>query len=156
MIMTSALALMMQTANSAGQLPPIETYEFLTDTDDRCIRERTAECDQMSEPRLFRGLWRAAFESSTLTPPERIDCEDPKSDLPCIWLEGDELPSGSKYDCVAYELEFVGRRMLHLGMYGHLGGSPYKVVVDRLISAKRLTTACDENGNLISLSRQRE
>ena len=134
MIVAYALMLSMQIASSPEPLPPVETYEFLTDKDDTCIKD-APDCHQMSEPRLFRGTWRFAFEGSMLTPPGKIDCEEAGSDVPCMWLDGDDLPWAGKGDCRAYEVEFVGRRSLHPGFYR---GAAFEVVVDRLISAKRL------------------
>lgn len=130
-----------------------ESYDFLAVTDGPCIPQiavgidpkHRAKCSRMTEPRRYRGIWRVEFEASVLTPIGQPRCLQEKGG-DCAWIEGKDLPWPGRWDCSReYEIEFIGRRNALPGSYGHGGSSHYKVVVDRLISAKRRPDPYDAN-----------
>lgn len=84
------------------------------------------------------------MEESTFVP------DDPYPDMvgERIWLDmeqSDALRNGiiQSEDFPphgTFAIRFVGRRSLHRGEYGHLGGAQHVVVVDRVISVRRIRT----------------
>jgi hypothetical protein len=120
-----------------------EEYSFLTVVDGQCLPTRLtpaqeAECDRLTEPRRFRGTWQVEFEGSVFTPVGKSACvEGVTRDLcPDLTLEGKSLPWPSRWACPRrFEVEFIGRRSVHPRMRFVFD---YRVVVERLISAKRL------------------
>lgn len=111
-----------------------------------CVgRAAPPKCAQMTQPGLYRGRWLVGFETSFFAPTGVEFC-GPTSDWAggCIFLTGDVLPWPGRWECSRiYELEFVGRRNVLPGLHG--GHSAYKIVADRLISAKRLPDPDDPN-----------
>jgi hypothetical protein len=101
-------------------------------------------CYRFGPERRMRGVWRDEFEGSQFfpgrtTPPG----EDDRSG---IWLSVEENEAvkaaighkrGEPWPRL-FLLDFVGRRTLYSGDYGHMGMSRDYVVVDRLVSAKAL------------------
>ena len=101
------------------------------------IPDEVDQCFEMTAPKRWQGLWLPLSEGSRFCPFPATQCT---SDTlgPFIWLDTERLrsslPQGKLFDDHAYYVVFVGRRTLHAGMYGHLGMSPYEMVVDKLIS----------------------
>lgn len=130
-------------AGSPGaSVEPLATGSQLLALDDRCLPKSgvgiearfEADCLRMTEPKRWRGTWRVAFEDSTFTPAGQRHCKVGY----CLSLEGKALSWPGRWACAReYEIEFIGRASVWRGAYGH-GIPSYKLVVDRLISAKRL------------------
>ena len=102
-----------------------------------------AMCRDMTEPRVWRGLWAYGFEWSQFCEEPAKSCGDrPKRDPDITWLTfGENWPLGldTKREAGAlFQVEFVGRRTVHKGMKGHMGVFQYEMVVDRLISMKEI------------------
>ena len=123
---------------------PEENYDLLTITKGPCApkifmpieKEHQAACSQMNEPRLYRGTWYVDFETSYFTPVGRAYCGTANA-ADCIQLKGESLPWPKRSDCMrAYQIEFVGRRNLLPHTYDD--GSAYRIMVDRVLSVKRL------------------
>ena len=119
-----------------------EHYDFLFVTDSPCVPNVSvgidpkyqAECQRMTEPRRYRGTWFVAFETSFFTPIGKQSCIKTKARTNCAQLVGKALPWPSRWACPRqFEVEFIGRRNLLPGF-----DPAYRVVVDQLISAKRL------------------
>jgi hypothetical protein len=90
----------------------------------------------MTGPRRYRGTWVVAFETSIFEPSDKPNCVEGRTldYCPDLVLEGKALPSPGQWGCARmFQLDFVGRRSVHPG-----SDLNYRVVVDRLISAKRL------------------
>jgi len=130
---------------------PEEDHDFLSVTDGPCIpkigvgieQQYKTECQRMTGPRRYRGRWFVAFETSFFTPVGQESCIKTKGQTNCAELIGKALPWPGRWDCAReFEVEFVGRRNVLPGFYE---SAPYKIVVDRLISAKRLPDPYDEN-----------
>ena len=102
--------------------------------------ERVDQCYKFDKPRRWKGLWRKQFEGSIFCP-AGSPCPDDQSAVENeIWLEfasehsvPNEVKSGG-----VYEVEFIGRRSIGEGHFGHLGMSRNDIIVDRLISTKLL------------------
>ena len=137
------LAVQAGCAAATGKSKPLEeNYEFLSVTNGRCIPkigvgidpDSEAECQRMTEPRRYRGTWFVAFETSLFTPIGKQSCIETKGRTNCAELVGKALPWPSRWACPRqFEIEFVGRRNLLPGF-----DPTYRIVVDQLISAKRL------------------
>jgi hypothetical protein len=126
---------------------PEENYAFLSVADGSCIPQigvkptpqQESECKRMAEPRRYRGTWYVGFETSVFTPAGKPTCIEGVDVSNCadLWLLGGSLPWPSRWACDRkFEVEFIGRRNRSPGLYGN--AFAYKVVVERLITAKRL------------------
>lgn len=102
----------------------------------------TRDCVPLSARRAMRGIWRPGLEDSTFVP----DNPDPDMIGERVWLEmepSDALRNGviqseNMLPYGTFAIRFVGRRSLHRGEYGHFGGWQHVVVVDRVISVRRI------------------
>jgi hypothetical protein len=102
----------------------------------------TAQCFHMTAPTRFRGVWLDEFEHSCFIPGASTvtsACDGPSG----IWLdvETNRIPGldrTEQSETRAFLIDFVGRRTLYPGSYGHLGMSEHEVIVDRLFSARPL------------------
>ena len=99
----------------------------------------TDQCFKMTQPQRWQGVWRNEFEGSRFCPAPARGCTD---EMPGdrVWLTFKE---DSPYYAIegrggAYAIDFVGRRTLYRGMQGHMGGSDYEIIVDRVISMKEV------------------
>lgn len=113
----------------------------------------TDQCVRMEPPRRYRGIWVDAFEGQRFiadgtAPPEwpRTDPTSPgwreqaeRARAAAIWLDvsrvqgvGHDYRNGPR----RMAIEFVGRKTMFPGAYGHMGMSSNEIIVDRLISLK--------------------
>jgi hypothetical protein len=99
------------------------------------ISSRVDDCFEMTPEQHWRGLWRDDFEGSIFcpAPAQRCNDADPAKE---IWLSfaDDKSPDGRQPDSQLYEIEFLGRRTLKPGTYGHMGIFKYEMIADRVIS----------------------
>jgi hypothetical protein len=103
----------------------------------------TEICYKLTPQRRWHGLWRNDFEGSRFCAAPASSCSrDTPGDR--TWLQYSfgltdtkprewKVPPGG-----LYEVEFVGRRTAIKGRYGHMGGSDYAMIVDRLISIREI------------------
>jgi hypothetical protein len=101
---------------------------------------KAEECFRFSKSQRMQGLWRNQFEGSEFCESSDRRCPDPKTAADpesFIWLEL-ELPAGYEDTPPGglYAIDFVGRRSLGGGMFGHFGVAKHEVLVDRLLSIK--------------------
>ncbi|WP_375285971.1 hypothetical protein [Sphingomonas sp.] len=120
----------------------------------------TDRCFKMEAPRRYRGIWVDEFEGQKFIPegtrPREWPRDEPESAgwmdrleqarLSRIWLDASRItvdrkshPRGSKRF-----IEFIGRKTLYAGTYGHMGMSGHEIIVDRVISLRECsaTGAC--------------
>jgi len=94
-------------------------------------------CFAMEEPRRWEGLWASGWEWSEFCPAPARGC--PVGGDRDIWLEFPEEAFKGRYsEEGVYRVEFVGRRTKYPGYFGHLGQYSYSMVVDRVISIKKI------------------
>ena len=109
-----------------------------------CARERkeqgisvvesvdTDKCVRMLPAHRWHGLWRNDFEGSRFCAAPAAACDyDTKGER--VWLDSRRLRGRWQE---LYAVDFVGRKTMFKGSYGHLGMSDHEIIVDRVISAK--------------------
>lgn len=92
-------------------------------------------CYPMTPARRWHGLWHDAFEGQRFCPAPSRDCSYDTAGEE-IWIEfkpGTRPLKGGPTGHM-FSISFIGRRTLAAGHHGHLGMSPYAIVVDKLIS----------------------
>src|SRR3954470_2501612 len=101
-------------------------------------------CYRFGPPRRMRGVWRDAFEGSEFFPGRTAAPGEGERSGIWLWVEENATvsaalgPGSGALPPRLIRLDFVGRRTLYPGRYGHLGLSSDFVVVDRLVSAQVL------------------
>lgn len=132
----------------------------------------TDRCVRMLPAQRWRGLWRNEFEGSRLCPAPAHECSFHTSG-DRVWLGFAKKPLDDKTETYGglYEVEFIGRRTMYKGPYGHMGVSDHEVIADHLISMRLVeppppppTQAemeaewkrCEAAGNCISWDEVRE
>ena len=97
------------------------------------------QCFEMTPQRRWTGLWRNAFEGSQFCEKPARECT---FDSPGgrVWLTsevgvGMPVPHGRGG---LYAVDFMGRRTLHRGVFGHMGVFDHEIIVDRVISIKQV------------------
>lgn len=98
----------------------------------------TDDCYKMSLPQRWQGLWRNAFESHVFceTPATRCKIEpyaDPQPPYTWIEFKSPVDPRVKQAEEGLYRIDFIGRRTVIPGNYGHLGLARHAIVVDRLL-----------------------
>jgi hypothetical protein len=94
----------------------------------------TDQCFEMMKPQLWRGLWVDAFEGQRFCPAPAQNCLD-NDRKGRIWITfpNDTPPTGRNLTDKTYVIQFIGRRTLVPGMYGHMGMSEHEIIVDKLL-----------------------
>ena len=100
--------------------------------------DRTDQCFEMAPAKRWSGLWADNFEARRFCPTPARECGS-QTPRPAIWLS---FAPGVRRDSIptnrVYTIEFVGRRTLQQGSYGHMGMSEHEIIVDRIISISPL------------------
>lgn len=94
----------------------------------------TAECVRLTPSKRIQGFWRNDFEGSQFCFDTPSNCTYTRR--PRIWFGYSEEklpPTGG-----LYAVDFIGRQTLYRGGYGHMGMSDQEMVVDRMISVRKL------------------
>ena len=105
-------------------------------------RDQALACLPHSPPVRLRGVWVIELEGSTFY--EGAASYRPEMSRSIgTWLEPDhwspeQTRSAQGERVRAYLVEFVGRRSLCRGGYGHMGASPDEVLVDRFRSIREI------------------
>jgi hypothetical protein len=143
LIAAFALLAVSQTIAATHRLRiPEENYDFLSVTSGPCLPQSEVsiepryklDCKRMTKPGRYRGTWFVAFETSFFTPAGSQSCAEKRALTSCAELRGKKLPWPSRWACPRkFEVEFIGRRNVLPRAY-----PAYRIVVNRLISAKRL------------------
>lgn len=110
----------------------------------------TDQCFKMQGPERYRGIWIDAFEGQDFIPEGTSLPDWPRTDPTTpswreqadrvqaarIWLNVDR--AGVAHDVNAngrkMRIEFIGRKTMYQGAYGHMGMSGNEIIVDRVIS----------------------
>lgn len=102
----------------------------------------TDECYKTSLPRRWQGLWRNSFESHVFCETPATLCQiEPDADPQPVytWIEFKE-PIDPRVKQAAeglYRIDFIGRRTVIPGNYGHFGLARHAIVVDRVLFIDR-------------------
>lgn len=102
----------------------------------QAMPDEVDECYAMTPPQLWKGVWLREFEGMRFCPAPAKGCRNEPG--PSIWLDLPEV-EGKSWPPRRYEIEFIGRRTQHPGMFGHMGLSDHEMIVDKLISLKLLS-----------------
>lgn len=93
------------------------------------------ECFQMMSPRRWRGLWRDDFEGQHFCPsPAQVCSYENEGEKIWITFKNGIRPTKRSATGKVFSIDFVGRRTLLPGHHGHMGVSPYEIVVEKIIS----------------------
>lgn len=92
-------------------------------------RTPTEQCFKLQPAQRWRGLWRNALEGSEFCPAPAATCGD-KRPGERIWLS--ERPE-RRPDGKLYMVDFIGRKTIHKGSFGHFGTYDHEIVMDRMI-----------------------
>lgn len=110
----------------------------------------TDKCYKMEPPRRFQGVWIDEYEGQKFIPEGTQAPEWPKGDpkssewrkqadqaiAATIWLDVEHTNLRKKQQQNGRRLfiDFVGRKTMYPGNYGHMGMSGQEIIVDRVIS----------------------
>ena len=106
-------------------------YEKTDERGTYVIEVPTDQCVKMLSKQHWRGIWRNQFEGQLFCP----DPCGPKGDL--IWMT-DRTKTRRNTKEGVYRIEFEGRQTMYRGSYGHFGLADHEVIVDRMISIRRV------------------
>lgn len=112
----------------------------------------TDQCYKMEAARRYRGVWVDEFEGQAFIPEGTKAPEWPRGDpkspewreqadraiAATIWLDVGRTNIGHKWQRGGHRafIEFIGRKTMYPGNYGHMGMSGQEIVVDRVISLR--------------------
>jgi hypothetical protein len=98
------------------------------------------QCFKFEKPRRWKGIWINQFERQRFcpNPPERSCPKNSTTNQNYVWLEFASEPSIKPGSGGVYELEFIGRRSVGAGVFGHFGMSPNEIIVDHIISLREV------------------
>lgn len=118
----------------------------------------TDQCYKLEGPRRYRGTWIDEFEGQQFIPEGTKAPEWPRGDAKSpewkrrfdqavaarIWLNGDRVNLGHDWRQGGRRvfIEFIGRKTMYSGNYGHGGMSGHEIIVDRVIFQRE----CPKNG----------
>lgn len=118
----------------------------------------TDQCYKMEAPRSYRGVWVDEFEGQAFIPEGAKTPEWPRGNpkspewkkeadraiAATIWLDVERvnLSGEGRRDGRKFLIEFVGRKTMYSGHYGHMGMAGQEIIVDRVISLRE----CPETG----------
>lgn len=99
-------------------------------------------CYRFEQPKRFRGLWRNEFEGSQFCPGSARACDFDHyhAGRGNIWLDVEKVdPSLIKEDREGiYQIDFIGRKTMFKGTYGHGGIFDEYVIADKVIALKKV------------------
>jgi hypothetical protein len=107
----------------------------------QALPRETDQCFEMTSSQRWQGLWRDEFEGSVFCPSPAKECSSIRPDG--TWLSyTDKLRHAGTRPAEGagglYRVEFIGRKALKPGHYGHMGYFANEIIVDQLISARQL------------------
>lgn len=110
-------------------------------SDGQPARLSDRECYRLAEPQRMRGVAVTGFEAGSFYPALRTLPQQGQRSEFWLELEPRVLPLNVRNRCIqgcAVYLDFIGRRTVARGSYGHMGLATHMVVVDRVFGAKVL------------------
>ena len=109
----------------------------------------------MSEPKRWRGIMALGEEMRKFCEGETTQC-DRSQPGEKVWLSFTKEGWEQRADVGGgiYRVEFVGRKTIFPGSFGHLSGYDAEIVVDRLVSIKKLPGG--EDPELLAVKARRD
>jgi hypothetical protein len=106
------------------------------------------QCYRFGPRMRMRGLWLCEFEGSEFVQ-NAVEPPDSSTFYPngtwLAWTQRAGIPCRPYYpypkEPTVFAIDFVGRLSAYPGRYGHLGGSRNLVLVDKLLSIRRLNSS---------------
>lgn len=103
----------------------------------------TDKCFVMTDPKRWRGIAHFEFEQSRFCA-DAVDRCPQEGTAPMIWLRFSpsaeanvKIPLRPGYpDFGTFRIEFIGRRTISPGGFGHMGAYEHEMIVDRIISVE--------------------
>jgi hypothetical protein len=154
--MTFAVAASLLAMGCDHRQPSVAECKRLTEPHavlERCSRQigntiesiRTDACFPFSEPRKFGGVWISGFEDSSFWLGAKKYSRDGMRQASWLSLNTGSAKSVGAQDGSGqlFRIEFLGRRSLCDGHYGHMGMWPSEIIVDQVISATPLKSPYD-------------
>lgn len=99
------------------------------------------KCYKFDPPRRWKGLWFGEFETSRFCPEPARECS---SGTPGEWIWAEAGPGvvvphyNGESSAIMFDVDFIGRKPSYPGGYGHLGRYNQEIIIDRMISMKRI------------------
>jgi len=114
--------------------------------------EELDQCFRLTEPRRWKGVLHYDLEESRFCADAVEQCPPPANREGLTWLSFSskvklpEMLLTRPSDPLRrdFEIEFIGRRTLYPGHYGHMGTWPNEIMVDRLISVREVADTKEE------------
>jgi hypothetical protein len=106
------------------------------------------ECYKFDPPRRWKGRWFSGFETSIFCPDSARHCP-PDNHRDMIWLEVGptaQIPVSARdnrYAAGMFEVDLIGRKSSFPGEYGNMGGTSQEIIMDQLLSMKRVPMYSD-------------
>ena len=104
------------------------------------LPDRTSDCYEMLPDQRWSGLWDSGWEWSIFCPSPAKTCSTSESNggIALEFAKNNPAPSAALSNGTLFRVEFIGRRTKMAGHYDHLGQYKHVVVVNRMISIKRI------------------
>lgn len=102
------------------------------------VPAKSDACYRFESARRWEGVWEHYMEHSTFCAAPALSCpDDPDRE---VWLEfsGAEPPEAGFPPGGTFAIEFIGRRNVGAGTFGHGGMFRNEVIVDRVISIRKV------------------
>jgi hypothetical protein len=97
------------------------------------------DCYAMLPAQRWSGIWILGFEWTNFCPDPATDCSVyGEPGVSWVTFAGGAYPWTKSPPDGSYHIEFVGRRTKDAGHFGHLGQYDHLVVVDKVISIRRM------------------
>lgn len=114
----------------------------------------TDQCFKMETPRRYRGVWIDEFEGQVFIPEGTTTPEWPRThpkspgwreqfdgaQAASIWIDVGRVKISQELRKRSHRMliDFIGRKTMYSGSYGHMGMSGNEIIVDRVISISAL------------------
>jgi hypothetical protein len=99
------------------------------------------QCYRVDQPRRMRGLWQRGLEITSFIDRDELrpaTAKEAEVLVACLDSAQAEDPNAPPVTSGAYDVEFIGRKTLYPGHYGHVGACRSEIFVDRFVSLRRI------------------
>ena len=103
----------------------------------RAWQPNDPNCFEMTAPQRWSGLWEKGWEWTNFCPDPATKCDWMSKRGTWLTLAKDAY-RGPKLQDGTYRIEFIGRRTKKAGNFGHQASYDHLMVVDRMMSIKKI------------------